>query len=219
MSNIVKQMNWWRKWIDFVKIKISFKGKHWMASHTPWIGIEFKYIDWNEIELNWKFVCKYDVEFVFKKTQIWIKTPLHASLLALAIRKRLCICVGFGLEDKKFAHSFANVEMTSVHKMKFSNGCNFSCLGGCNPMYIRFLIIINVEKILFFFNESCLLQWCFYAFRFFCLLQVLPWCSFARIKFLIVKLFLVGGCCGCCGWLIWLHALVRMCERTVWLSL
>jgi hypothetical protein len=35
------------------------------------------------------------------------------------VGKRLCICARFGLEDKKFAHSLANVEMPCVHKMKF----------------------------------------------------------------------------------------------------
>jgi hypothetical protein len=39
-------------------------------------------------------------------------------LLALPIGKRLCISAGFGLGNKKFAHSLANVEMTSVHRMK-----------------------------------------------------------------------------------------------------
>jgi hypothetical protein len=42
----------------------------------------------------------------------------EGSLLALPIRKKLCTCVGFGLGDKILAHSLANVEMTSVHKMK-----------------------------------------------------------------------------------------------------
>jgi len=58
--------------------------------------------------------------------------------LALPIGKRLCICVGFGLGDKNFAHSLANVEMTNVHKIKNSHACNFPCLGGCNLKYIRF---------------------------------------------------------------------------------
>jgi hypothetical protein len=40
------------------------------------------------------------------------------SLLALPTGKRLCICARFGLGDKKFAHSLANMEMTSVYKMK-----------------------------------------------------------------------------------------------------
>jgi hypothetical protein len=39
-------------------------------------------------------------------------------LLVLPIGKRLHICAGFGLGDKNFAHSLANVEMTSVHRMK-----------------------------------------------------------------------------------------------------
>jgi hypothetical protein len=34
------------------------------------------------------------------------------------VRKRLCICIGFELEDKILAHSLANVEMPSVHRMK-----------------------------------------------------------------------------------------------------
>jgi hypothetical protein len=41
-------------------------------------------------------------------------------------------------DDKNFAHSLVNVKMTSVHRMKISDGCNFSCLGGCNVKYIRF---------------------------------------------------------------------------------
>jgi hypothetical protein len=59
-------------------------------------------------------------------------------LLDLPIGKRLCICARFGLGDKILAHSLANVEMTSVHKMKFSHGYNFPSLGGYNPKYIRF---------------------------------------------------------------------------------
>ncbi len=42
-----------------------------------------------------------------------------SSLLALPIGKRLHICAGFGLGDKILVHSLANVEMTSVQKMKF----------------------------------------------------------------------------------------------------
>jgi hypothetical protein len=38
--------------------------------------------------------------------------------LALPIRKRLHIGAGFALGDKLLVHSLANVEMTSVHKMK-----------------------------------------------------------------------------------------------------
>jgi hypothetical protein len=41
-----------------------------------------------------------------------------SSLLVLPIGKRLHICVGFGLGDKILAHSLANVEVTSVHRMK-----------------------------------------------------------------------------------------------------
>jgi hypothetical protein len=40
------------------------------------------------------------------------------DLLALPIGKTICICVGFGSGDKILAHSLANVEMTSVHRMK-----------------------------------------------------------------------------------------------------
>jgi hypothetical protein len=40
------------------------------------------------------------------------------ELLALFIGKSLCICAGFGPGDKIFSHSLANVEMTSVHRMK-----------------------------------------------------------------------------------------------------
>jgi len=39
-------------------------------------------------------------------------------LLALSIGKRLCIYARFGFGDKTLAQSLANVEMTSVHKMK-----------------------------------------------------------------------------------------------------
>jgi len=39
-------------------------------------------------------------------------------LLVLPIGKRLHICAGFGLGDKILANSLANLEMTSVHKMK-----------------------------------------------------------------------------------------------------
>jgi hypothetical protein len=44
------------------------------------------------------------------------------DLLGLPIGKRLCICVGFGFGNKIFAHSLANVEMTSVHRMKNFRG-------------------------------------------------------------------------------------------------
>jgi hypothetical protein len=40
------------------------------------------------------------------------------DLLALPIGKSLCICAGFGPGDKILAHSLANVEMTSVQRMK-----------------------------------------------------------------------------------------------------
>jgi hypothetical protein len=40
------------------------------------------------------------------------------GLLTLSVGKRLCISVGFELGDKILAHSLANVEMISVHKMK-----------------------------------------------------------------------------------------------------
>jgi len=43
---------------------------------------------------------------------------MEGSLLGLPIRKRLHICARFGLGDKKFVHSLANVVMISVHKMK-----------------------------------------------------------------------------------------------------
>jgi hypothetical protein len=36
----------------------------------------------------------------------------------MPIGKKLHIYVGFGLGDKKFAHSLAKAKMTSVHKMK-----------------------------------------------------------------------------------------------------
>jgi hypothetical protein len=39
--------------------------------------------------------------------------------LALSIEKKLVISAGFGLGDKKIVHSLVNVEMTSVHGMKF----------------------------------------------------------------------------------------------------
>jgi hypothetical protein len=42
----------------------------------------------------------------------------EGRLLTLPIGKRLHVCARFGLWDKKFAHSLANVAMTSVHKMK-----------------------------------------------------------------------------------------------------
>jgi hypothetical protein len=38
--------------------------------------------------------------------------------LHLPIGKKLGICARFGLGDKKFAHSLANVKTTSVHRMK-----------------------------------------------------------------------------------------------------
>jgi len=43
---------------------------------------------------------------------------IEDSLLGLPIGKRLHICARFGLGDKKFAHSLANVAMISVHKLK-----------------------------------------------------------------------------------------------------
>jgi len=43
----------------------------------------------------------------------------EGSLLALPVGKRLHICARFVLGDKILVHSLANVEMTSVHKMKF----------------------------------------------------------------------------------------------------
>jgi hypothetical protein len=47
-----------------------------------------------------------------------LKMKRRSVLLALPIGKRLHIYVGFGLGDKILAHSLANVEMTSVHRMK-----------------------------------------------------------------------------------------------------
>jgi hypothetical protein len=49
-------------------------------------------------------------------------------LLARPIGKRLHIYAGFGFGNKILAHSLTNVEMTSIHIMKISNGCKFSCL-------------------------------------------------------------------------------------------
>jgi hypothetical protein len=66
---------------------------------------------------------------------------LPMFLLALLIGKRLCISAGLGFGDKILVQSLTNVKMTSVHKMKFSHGYNFTCLGGCNLKYrLRFLL-------------------------------------------------------------------------------
>jgi hypothetical protein len=37
--------------------------------------------------------------------------------------------------------SLTNVKMTSDHKMLFSDGCNFSCLVGCNPSGKKLLLV------------------------------------------------------------------------------
>jgi hypothetical protein len=44
---------------------------------------------------------------------------IQVDLLGFAIGKRLCIYAGFGLEDKILAHPLLNVDMTSVHIIKF----------------------------------------------------------------------------------------------------
>jgi len=48
------------------------------------------------------------------------------ELLALPIGKSLCICAGFGPGDKILAHS---LRWQVFIEWKFSDGCNFSCLG------------------------------------------------------------------------------------------
>ncbi len=56
-----------------------------------------------------------------KKNWTWEAPRLsmrEGSLLVLTIGKKLCIYVGFRLWDTILAHSLANVEMTSVHRMK-----------------------------------------------------------------------------------------------------
>jgi hypothetical protein len=42
------------------------------------------------------------------------------DLMAQPIGKRLRICAGFGLGDKILAHSLANVEMRSFHRIKIA---------------------------------------------------------------------------------------------------
>jgi len=50
-------------------------------------------------------------------------------LLALSIGKRLRSYARFGFGDKILAQSLANVEMTSVHKMKIFTWMSFSMFG------------------------------------------------------------------------------------------
>jgi len=63
-------------------------------------------------------------EHCFTRHIVWLVllaqsvTRVWKLLLALPIEKRLHICAGFGLGDKILAHSLADVEMTSVHRMK-----------------------------------------------------------------------------------------------------
>jgi hypothetical protein len=46
------------------------------------------------------------------------RLPSEDSFIGFAHKEETTICAGFGLGDKILVHSLANVEMTSVHRMK-----------------------------------------------------------------------------------------------------
>jgi hypothetical protein len=125
--------------------KYTWEGGWWWSISTPRFIITSDFVITSSLTiLCWKMIV---LHFLIK-----VVNHLCDWFVGFAHREEIMHVQDLDLGIKFWCIHWRMWKWQVFTKWKFSNGCNFSCLGGCNPKYIRFLSWkLNVV----FFDNHC----------------------------------------------------------------